>query len=926
MIKTSFSRTFLALVVAGLVCSGSLFPQGLPRGFGMGAPGEGDFSLNLRNWFIQSSARVRTGGEQISLPDLGLERWYPAVVPSTILGTLVQNNAYQDILSGENLKTVPAADFEVPWWYRTEFPVTADPAKTAFRLEFDGINYRADIWLNGKKIAEASRTFGPFRRISIDVTEAVLRGAKNVLAVEVFPPRPGEPSIGFADWNPAPPDRSLGLWREVRLRSSGDVSIEAPFVQTKLNLETLLEARLTVSAELRNNSRNKATGTFEGRLESLTFSREVSLEPGETKKIVFTPETDPKLILKNPRVWWTHDLGKPDLYFLLLSFQQKGVPPPAKPPEAADKEKGKEEDKGEKKKRESDGPWGRGKGGPRVLFSDMKIVRFGIREVADYTTGQGARGFKLNGKKLLIRGAGWTDDILLENRPRRNAAEIAYARHMNLNALRLEGFWGSNEDIYNLCDESGILILAGWSCQWEWEDLLGRPVDKRYGGITGPEDIKLVAESWRDQVRWLRHHPSILAWLEASDLLPAPDLEKEYRKILAEEDPTRPSLASAKGWTSEISGKSGVKMLGPYDWVPPVYWYIDRTNGGAYGFNTESGPGPQIPPIESLRKMLPEKDLWPIGEAWLFHAPRGRFNNLDRYNEAMTRRLGAPKDLADYERKAQFLNYEGSRAMFEAFAAGRPEATGVIFWMLNSAWPKLWWQLYDYYLMPNGAFFGARKACAPLHVLYDYGTRRILAANGTLKPEPGLKVSIRAFDIGLKEIYTKMVPLDLAAEELKTIDSVPEIPGVESAWFLDLRILGKKNVLVDANFYCLAPKQDVLDEAGTTWAVTPVKEFADLTALERLAPVRIKEKHSFKKDGAGQVVTVKLENPTENLAFQVELNVYKGKTEEVVTPIFWDDNYLTLLPGESRTIQGFFALDDLTGADPELRIRGWNLE
>ena len=198
MIKSGFLRTFLALTVMGLACPGSLFPQGPPRGFGMGAPGEGDFSLNLRNWFIQSSARIRVGGEQISLPDLGLERWHPAVVPSTILGTLVQNNVYQDILVGENLKTVPAAEFEVPWWYRTEFPVTADPSKTTFSLEFDGINYRADIWLNGKKIAESSRTFGPFRRFAIDVAGAGLRGEKNGLAVEGFPPRPGEPSIGFA--------------------------------------------------------------------------------------------------------------------------------------------------------------------------------------------------------------------------------------------------------------------------------------------------------------------------------------------------------------------------------------------------------------------------------------------------------------------------------------------------------------------------------------------------------------------------------------------------------------------------------------------------------------------------------------------------------------------------------------------------------
>ena len=918
---------FFCLLIT--ILTGSLYSQRPPMGGRMEIPFEADYALTLRNWFIQSSTRVKAGGEQISRPGLLMDRWYPATVPATVLGTLVQNNVHADLYFSDNLKNIPGDDFKVSWWYRTEFPLTADPSKTTFKLEFDGINYRANIWLNGSKIADVSEAYGAFRRFEFDVTAAAVRGGMNILAVEVFPPQPGDPTMGFVDWNPAPPDKNMGIWREVRVKSTGNVSINFPQVITKLDLETFKEAGLTVSAELQNNSPDKLSGTLEGRLESAKFSREVTLEPKESKKVILSPEDTPELKIKNPRVWWTHDLGKPELYVLVLAFQHKMEKP------KIEEKPGLEEEAGQKQKdadKRTEGPWGKGKDDkdkimPRSLFSDVRMVRFGIREVSDYFNDQGHRGYKLNGKKILIRGGGWTDDLLLDNRRKKVAAEVAYARHMNLNALRVEGFWGSSEDLYNLCDENGILLMAGWSCQWEWENYIGKPTDERYGGILTPEEIRLVAQSWKDQIRWLRNHPSIFVWAEASDLIPKPELEKEYIRILKEDDPTRPTLVSTKGNTSELSGKSGVKMLGPYDWVPPIYWYVDTQNGGAYGFNTETGPGPQVPPIESLKKMIPQKDLWPINDIWYFHCCRGEFNTLERYNEAMTKRLGAPKDLNDYLAKAQYLNYEGMRAMFEAFIANKYKSTGIIQWMYNSAWPKLWWQLYDYYLMPNGAFYGARKACTPLHVIYNYGTREVLAVNNSINPENDLKVSIRIYDIGLKERYAKDIPaIGLAADEVKTIDVLPEVPELDAARFVDLRLKTKKNVLISANFYVLSPKAETLDEARSLWYVTPVKDFADLTALQGLPAVSVKEKHSFKKDGLGRIITVELENPTPNLAFQVELNVHKAGTDDVVLPIFWDDNYVTLLPGEKRRVQGFFTLDDLGGAEPELKLRGWNLQ
>ncbi len=510
------------------------------------------------------------------------------------------------------------------------------------------------------------------------------------------------------------------------------------------------------------------------------------------------------------------------------------------------------------------GPWDGGRGRLAFMgldsYSDVRTVRFGIREVSSYLNEQGHRGFKLNGKQILVRGGGWVDDLFLDNRHPKLESEVLYARQMNLNALRLEGFWGTSEDLYNLCDANGILLMAGWSCQWEWENLVGKPNDE-FGCIKDPEDIRLVADSWRDQVKWLRNHPSIFVWMEGSDTNPRPELEKEYIAILKDDDPTRPAVISAKDRTSALTGRSGVKMAGPYDYVPPVYWYVDTENGGAFGFNTETGPGPQVPPLESIKKMIPEKDLWPIGPVWYYHCARNEFFGLNRYNQAMDNRLGPAKDLEDYTTKAQFLNYEGMRAMFEAFVANKPKATGIIQWMENSAWPKLWWQLYDYDLNPNGAFYGARKAGEPLHLIYNYGTRDIVAVNNTLEPAEKLKAVIRIYDLDLREKYSKTVPLGLLADEVKKIDTLPDPQGMTSVYFLDLRLFREKDAHGRHELLLPVDKARTLDYSKNEWFVTPVKDYADLTASSSLKPVELKVRDSSPQEGARYTFTGRAREP-----------------------------------------------------------------
>jgi len=882
--------------------------------------------IDLTDWFIQSSAKLKQGGEQLSLPGIIPDRWFPAVVPSTILGTLVEDNVYEDVFFGQNLEKIKAEEFQVSWWYRTEFLVTPFPGKNIARLQLDGVNYRANIWLNGQKVADASEIYGAFRRFDLNVTSLVKFGEKNVLAIEVIPPVPGEPSIGFVDWNPAPPDRNMGLWRPVRLKLSGPVDIINPFVESKLDIANFKEARLTVQAQVRNNSGQVVSGSLEAQIEKIKVSQEVKLEPGEIKTVIFTPEQHKELTLVNPRVWWTHDLGRPELYQLFVAFRLK-------PSSSKDKSQPKQmrpDVKQDEKDKEKEADKDSMKIPPQFKslepISDWTSIKFGLREIKDYLTDDGYKGYILNGRKILIRGGGYTDDIFLNTSSRKLRAELDYARAMNLNALRLEGFWGTSQELYNLCDELGLLLMVGWSCHWEWENYLGKPVDPIYGGIISQEDIQLISRSFRDQVLWLRHHPSIFVWALASDLVPKPELEKEYHAILKEIDPDRPFLNSTGSKVSPVSGPSGVKMNGPYDWVPPNYWYEDKKNGGAFGFNTETGPGPQVPVLESLRKMIPEEHLWPPDDVWYYHCCRGMFNNLDRYHQAMKNRLGWPENLAEYERKAQLLNYEGVRAMFEAFVARRPRATGVIHWMFNSAWPKLWWQLFDYYLLPTGAFYGAKKACQPLHLIYDYETREIIASNLGGQKSEKLKATVVVMDTESREKYRAEFPVELSPDSWLSLVKLPDHGELPDVYFLDLKLSGPKGELKDENFYCLTRQPDQLDFDQTTWYVTPVKKYADLTALNSLPEAQINYRWKVEGRGLKRNLTIELTNNSPYIAFNLEIQVLKKMREQTVVPLFLDDNYFSLLPGDKRTIKGYFNFDDLEGDEVDLRIRGWNVK
>lgn len=828
------------------------------------------------HWKVQSSAKAASSGEVLSTPKAGVEGWYDAVVPSTVMGTLTRNGMYTDVLEGMNYKKIDQSLFDTTWWYRTEFEMPQLKEGQHVSLLFDGISYAANVWLNGRQIANRDSLYGTFRRFKLDVTEAI--NDKNVLAVEVYRAQPGEPNIGFVDWNPLPADESMGIFREVRVVTNNEVAMGHSAVHSKVNTETLEEAWLTVETELTNMSDKSVSGELKGTLEGKSFNVPVSLEANETRVVKVTSEQADVLYLKNPRLWWCQNMGNPEMYKLDLEFILNNQ------------------------------------------ASDQETVDFGVREIKDYFTEEGHRGFLLNGKKVLVRSAGWTDDIFLRDTPETNETQVQYVRDMNLNSIRFENIWGTSQNVYDLCDRYGLLALVGWSCHWEWDNYLGSPCDE-FGGIKTEKDMDLIARSLNDQVLWLRNHPSIIAWYVGSDMIPRPELEKRYMAFLSQID-NRPYVAAAKEITSELTGATGMKMVGPYEYVSPDYWYSDKAPGGAFGFNTETGIGAQLPVIESIRKMIPDDKLWPLNEVWNYHCTTSTtaMNNLDVLTENITVRYGEAKDLTDYLLKADLLNYEGTRAMFEAFRVNIPQATGIVQWMLNSAWPSFYWQLYDYYKVPTAAYYSVKKANQTQQLIYDYGKKAVFAVNEGADAQQ-LKAKMLIYDLNGKLLSQEEKDLNVPPYE---VVEAFKVPAPKENTFLMLQLTDGQGKYLTDNFYCLATTDDVYDWAKSSWYQSPITKSADFTKLSSMPQADCVVDATMKQQGDSTLVEVKMANAPSALAFFVRLSL-KDAQGELLTPVFWQDNYLSLAPAETRTVQCIIPQSVKLTSPVTLTVSGWNV-
>ncbi len=857
----NISILFLCFTVALLSCQSQ--EQAMYRQF-----------LLADDWQLRSSAGWEPDGSVLSTTQFTPQGWYDTSVPTTVMGALSANGLYDGILEGMAYKEIDRTPFDVSWWFRKTFSMPDLAEGQTARLHLDGLSYSANVWLNGQLIADRENCRGPFRQFTLDITPYLAQ--ENVLAIEVFKAQGGDPNIGFVDWNPRPADESMGLYREVRLSVSGQVELQHPRVHSKVNTETLNEAWLTVETTLTNHAATPVKGKLRGTFDGKTFSVPVALNAGEQKIVSLNSDQVSQLHVRNPRLWWCHQLGDPDMYRMELEF-------------VADNQ-----------------------------VSDRQEVDFGIRQIEDYFTAAGHRGFKLNGKEVLVRSAGWTDDIFLRDNARSNETQVRYVKDMNMNSIRFENIWGTSQNIYDLCDRYGLLALVGWSCQWEWEHYLGSPVDQ-FGGIMQEDQMDIITQSLNDQVLWLRNHPSIITWYVGSDMMPRPELEKRYMEVLEKID-DRPVITAAKKMTSEISGPTGMKMYGPYEYVGPNYWYLDKKNGGAYGFNTETGIGAQLPVIESIRKMIPADKLWPINEYWDYHCTTATsaMNTLKVLTDVIDGKYGKAKDLTDYLNKADLVNYEGTRAMFEAFRVNIPEATGIVQWMLNSAWPSLYWQMYDYYLVPTAAYYSTKKANAARQLIYNYEDRGIyLVSEGpeTVK----LQGKVMIYDLQSRPVHEQTLNLQAAP---RMSEKVAEIPVHNSHIFLSLQLQDNHGEWLTDNFYCLSPTDDEHDWEKTNWVHTPMKKYADFTPLNTLPEATPEIRISTDARGNEQVIRVEMENGA-NTSLMTRLAL-KDQQGELICPVFWSDNYVSLLPGEKRLLECAVDPALLQGKDLRIVVSGCN--
>ncbi len=411
--------------------------------------------------------------------------------------------------------------------------------------------------------------------------------------------------------------------------------------------------------------------------------------------------------------------------------------------------------------------------------TDEQSVNFGIREITSELTANGSRLFRVNGKPILIRGAGWSQDMLLRTDEHRLRDQFQLVQDMNLNTIRLEGKL-ETEDFFRLADERGILVMLGWCCCDHWE----------HWSQWKPGDLTIATESLRSQMLRLRHHASLLVWLNGSDNPPPSDVEKAYLQVEAETHWPNPILSSATATPTNVSGESGVKMTGPYDYVAPSYWYVATRFGGAIGYITETGPGPAIASLASRKLFLPDPEAWPPTPNWTFHNGSGKFANLNVFDGAMEAVYAKPGSAAEYERIAQTMAYDSERAMYEAYSKNKYTSTGVIQWMLNNAWPSMIWHLYDYYLDTGGGYFGTKKACEPLHIQYAYDDRSIVVVNSTYADAPNLRADVHVYGLNWNELYSTQAKISAGPDSSQRVVALPAAlySGVEKIFFIDLSL------------------------------------------------------------------------------------------------------------------------------------------
>lgn len=838
--------------------TGGLLPQSKP------APAlrtDGRLDLAGGAWRVQRDSLVQSGGQDLSLPGYRDADWVVATVPGTVLSSYYNAGALPDPNYGDNQLMISDSFFHADFWYRDEF--TAPPVKSPdqhFWLNLDGINWKAEIYLNGARLG---RVEGGFQRGRFDVTKLLKPGARNAIAIRVeklahpgsikektyeSPDKNGgvpgadnptyHAAIGW-DWIPTIRGRDTGIWNDVYLTSTGAVTLDDPRVVTTLPLPDTSQADVSLEATLRNTSAEAVSGVLTGRFGDITASAKVTLPAGSEQTVKLDPSNNPVLHIRNPKLWWPVGYGKADLYDVDLHFET---------------------------------------GANQV--SDRRTFQAGIRQFT-YNEEGGALRMWINGRRFVPRGGNWGfGESMLRYRGREYDAAIRYHRDMNFTMIRNWVGQIGDDEFYEACDRHGIVV---------WQDFwLANPWDG-----PDPDDNELFLGNVKDTIRRIRNHPSVGLYCGRNEGFPPKPLDDGIRQALAALHPGIHYISS--------SADDVVSGHGPYQAMPLKTYFTERATPK---FHSEMGM-PNIVSMDSLKQMMPESAMWPQGRMWGLHdfcltGAQGGASFLDRIEKS----YGGAKNIDEWVELAQFVNYEGHRAMFESQSKFR---MGLLIWMSHPTWPSFVWQTYDYYLEPGSGYFGSKKASEPLHIQWNPATDAIEVVNYSAGDQKGLSAQLQILNLDGSVKREISYTLDSREDSTVVAGRIEYPAGLSSVHFLRLR-LSKNGQLISDNFY---------------WRGVQDGNFQ---ALRTLGKARLAVNSKVQRQDGVWHLTTELRNQSKTPALMVRAKAVRSGSGDRILPALYSDNYISLMPGETRTIVTEIREADARGESPGISIAGYNLE
>ena len=821
-------------------------------------PEPGEKTLIHSDWYARKANEVKMDGNRLSAAPLDKTGWFPARVPGTVLTTLLENHMYPAPEFGLNNNLIPdihevGNDFYT-YWFTRQFAINNLPEGRNVWLNFRGINYKAEIFLNGKRINRNTHE-GMFLRKTFNITPYLRTDAPNVLAVLVYPPtHAGNPNGGQGgdgqiarnntmqytpgwDWIQPVRDRNTGIWDEVSITTTGPVCLSSPYVVTKVpgvrdpETKTQREAFVNTSVELENTGSTSLKGLLVCETNGTRLTQPITLSPFEKKTVSLNP-----LAVKNPRLWWPNGIGEQPLYDMNLSFEI----------------------------------------GNQV--SDRERLRYGIREItSDKCPDNGGRRFFVNGQKIYVTGGNYINsDWLLRLSPERYRDEVRFHAEMNLRMIRV---WGGalveRPEFYNACDEFGILVFQDlWGsgdCNGAWED--PTKMDSRERRWEYPDNHDLFIASVEDQVKMIRNHPSLCFWCGANEWPLAKDIDQCLRKeVFPQLDPERlfVSFSTDTLFTRNYLGDNGD---GPYGIQEPEWFFSFRS----HPFNPEAG-SVGSPEVESMREMMTEQDLagfprkgFTRNYTWRYHKDLGYGDHLERYGEV--------KDIETYCKYAQVVNYDQYRSFMEGWASHMWDwYTGILIWKTQNPWTSLRGQMYDWSLDVNASLYGTRKGCEPLHAYYNPVTRKAGLLNTTLKDYTDLSIIARIYNLEGKLLWEKETRANSKANTVQELLDIPVPEGIQGAYFLRLALNA--------------------DVPNIYWLTTEPKDYTSLSQLPKSRP---DIKTDIKKEGSNFVGTVRLSADSQ-ISFFNRIKVFDRETGKRILPVHYSDNYITLMPGDQQEI------------------------